>query len=317
MMARSRLTMPFVAMIALMALIIGPRSVQSLDMEYCASANTAGTPTNSSIWQSNGLCHDFCVRQSFALAVLQGHYCWCSNYAPAKSSQVDTAECNDPCPGWKYDTCGTSDLFGYIQLDIPPSGTADGSSTSTSSETSTHSSTRTSTTPTPPTPTTSIKTVTAGGTVSLETVTVTPTASAEPDTNTTSHLGTGPIVGIVIGVLGVFAIVAGIAVFICLQHRRRRREEELTSRPHSHLSGSVGVTSTPTTAMASVWDGENSSTGRRNSRLMPHDPRMDPFATNIYSRFENKSRESINTLQDNQDYSRKVLRTTNPDPADD
>ncbi|KAI1161114.1 hypothetical protein F5B18DRAFT_466368 [Nemania serpens] len=312
-MARSRLTVPFVAMIALTALIIGPLSVQSLDMEYCATANTAGTPTNSSIWQSNGLCHDFCVQRSFALAILQGHYCWCSDYVPAKSSQVDTDECSDPCPGWKYETCGSHDLFGYIALDIAPSGTADGSSSSTSSASSTESSTRASTTPTP---STSVKTVTGGGTVSLETVTVTPTASVQPDSNTTNHLGTGPVVGIAVGVVGVVAIIAGIAVFVCL-HRRRQRQEVLASRSQSHLSGSVGVTSTPTTAMASVWDGENGSTGRRNSRLMPHDPRMDPFATNIYSRFENKSRESINTLQDNQDYSRKVLRTTNPDPAND
>ncbi|KAI1116783.1 hypothetical protein F5Y14DRAFT_33285 [Nemania sp. NC0429] len=309
-MARRRVT---VSVVAILALLTRPPPVHSLDMAYCATDNTGSTPTNSSIWQSNGLCHDFCFRQSFALAVLQGHYCWCSDYVPAKSSQVDTDECNEPCPGWKPDTCGTHDLFGYIQLDKVPSGTADGSSSSTSSESSTDSSTTTSTTPTP---STSVKTVTTGGTVSLETVTVTPTASVQPDSNKTSQLGTGPIVGIVVGVLGVVAIIAGIAVFVCLQHRRRRREEQLASRPHSHLSGSGGVTSTPTTAMASVWDGENGSTGRRNSRLMPHDPRMDPFATNIYSRFENKSRESINTLQDNQDYSRKVLRPTNPDPTD-
>lgn len=68
--------------------------------------------------------------------------------------------------------------------------------------------------------------------------------------------------------------------------------------------------------MASVWDSEQLSGNRRNSRIMPHDPRMDPFAANLYNR-ENKSRESINTIQDNHDYSRKVLRTTNPDPPAD
>lgn len=150
-MACTRWTVPFVAM---MALIISYRSVQSLDMDYCASVNTAGTPTSmfchlldcyhllshhsnhgtdSSIWQSNGLCHDFCVEKSFAFAILQGHYCWCSDYVPVKSSQVDTDECHDPCPGWLPDTCGSHDLFGYIALDIAPSGTAAGSSTSTSS----------------------------------------------------------------------------------------------------------------------------------------------------------------------------------------
>ncbi|KAI0490174.1 hypothetical protein F4859DRAFT_182672 [Xylaria cf. heliscus] len=312
---------PFVAIVAL---AVGPQLVQSLDIEYCSSLNTGSTPTNSSIWQSNGLCHDFCVDQSFAFAVLQQYDCWCSNYVPATSSQVDTDECGDVCPGWKDDTCGGDNLYGYIALGLTPSGTADASSTptptgQTSTTTVETSSTGTSTrTTSTADPTTSVRTVTAGGTVSLETVTVTPTPSAGSSADTSSSHGpsAGAIAGIVVGVLGVVAILAGLAVFFYLQRRKRQREEELASRPHSHLSGSVGVMSTPTTAMASVWDGENTSTGRRSSRLMPHDPRMDPFATNIYSRFENKSRESVNTLQDNQDYSRKVLRTTNPDPPD-
>jgi hypothetical protein len=141
-------------------------------------------------------------------------------------------------------------------------------------------------------------------------------AAAPAVTSTDHKLSAGAAAGIAIGVLAIVAILLGIAIFVCLKRRKRQREEELGSRPPSHLSGSMGMMSTPTTAMASVWDGENTSTGRRSSRLMPHDPRMDPFATNIYTRFENKSRESINTLQDNQDYSRKVLRTTNPDPPE-
>ncbi|GAP82657.1 putative cell wall integrity and stress response component [Rosellinia necatrix] len=328
--------------LALVALVIGPQLVQTLDMEYCADINTAATALNTSIYQSNGLCHDYCVEKTFAFAIVQDKACWCSDYAPTKSSQVDTGECSDPCPGWKYETCGASGLYGYIQLDTMPSGTADGGSTSSPTEqTSTsvqtsstvtsvvHSTTtRTSSTPletstkmsstTSATPTTSVKTVTAGGTVSLETVTVTPTAAAGSGDNMSSSggLSTGATAGIAIGVIAIVAILAGIAAFFYLQRKRRQREEEIASRSDSRFSGSAGIMSTPTTTMASVWDGENTSTGRRSSRLMPHDPRMDPFATNIYSRFDNKSRESINTLQDNQDYSRKVLRTTNPDPPD-
>ncbi|KAI1172395.1 hypothetical protein F4777DRAFT_516048 [Nemania sp. FL0916] len=353
-MARSQYVVPFVAILSFIA---GPPLVQSLTMEYCASVNTGSTPTNSSIFQSNGLCHDFCFDKAYALAIVQYQDCWCSDFVPAKSSQVDTDKCNEICPGYKYESCGADGLFGYIALSASPSGTAGGSptpspstsagQTSTSVDTSTsatstiHSTTTststtmttsspapttktTSTTPAP-SPTTSVKTVTAGGTVSLETVTVTPTvtptsAAESSGASTSKGLGTGAIVGIVIGVLGVVAIIAGIAIFLWMQRRRHQREEELASRPQSHLSshlsGSGGMMGTPTTPMASVWDGENTPTGRRNSRLMPHDPRMDPFAVNIYGRFENKSRESINTLQDNQDYSRKVLRTTNPDPPD-
>ncbi|KAI0206234.1 hypothetical protein F4808DRAFT_469420 [Astrocystis sublimbata] len=353
---------PYISsLVSILVLATGPRLVQSLSMEYCASFNTGSTPTNSSMYQSNGLCHDFCADKSFAFAVLQQFNCWCSDYVPAKSSQVDTGECNKICPGYKYESCGGDDLYGYIALGVQPSGTAGetsasetptstskaGQSTTTSEETTstttsvddsptTSSSSASSPTSSPQTteettsatknvpvitaePTHSIRTVTADGSVSLETVTVipTPAAGVGSGADTSGSKSTGPtagaIAGIVIGVLGVIAILAGLAVFFYLQRKKQQREEELNSRPHSHLSGSVGVMSTPTTAMASVWDGDT-STGRRSSRLMPHDPRMDPFAVNIYSRFENKSRESINTLQDNQDYSRRVLRTTNPDP---
>lgn len=63
-------------------------------------------------------------------------------------------------------------------------------------------------------------------------------------------------------------------------------------------------------------------TGSRRSRLIPVDPRLDPYAP-VYHRGENVSRESINTLRDDHDYSRKVhqqgtiLRATNPDTDDD
>jgi len=62
--------------------------------------------------------------------------------------------------------------------------------------------------------------------------------------------------------------------------------------------------------------------GSRRSRLMPVDPRLDPFAP-VYQRGENKSRESVNTIRDDHDYSRRVvhqgpiLRATNPDHPDD
>ncbi|KAI8633376.1 hypothetical protein F5Y19DRAFT_471650 [Xylariaceae sp. FL1651] len=351
-MARLRYTVPFVAAMAFLA---SPIFVESLTMDYCASMNTAATATNSSIWQSDGLCHDFCVDKSFALAIVQDHDCWCSNYVPNDSTQVDIGKCHNACPGWTPDTCGGDGLYGYILLDTKPSGTADAGSstaptpipTSTRESTSTHVDTASTSTPavhstttttpipdttdapttTPPaTPVTSVKTVTTGGTVSLQTVTVTPTSTPTSDvgsgastpgyTSSQHGLSAGAAAGIAIGVLAVVAILAGIAVFFFLRRRRRQRDEEITSRPTSPRSASAGMMSTPTTAMASIWDGENTSTGRRSSRLMPHDPRMDPFATNIYTRFENKSRESINTLQDNQDYSRKVLRTTNPDPPD-
>ncbi|KAI1819422.1 hypothetical protein F4861DRAFT_546838 [Xylaria intraflava] len=332
-MVYSRYILPFLAAVALVP--GGLQLVQALDLKYCADINTGTTPTNSSIYQSNGLCHDYCIAMSYSFAILQEEDCWCSDYVPVQSSQVDTGKCNLQCPGWPPDTCGAKGLYGYIYLAKVPSGTADASSTATSTAHSTTSSSTTSSTSTSvclasclaafgtstdttvSTPNTSLKTLTTSGSISVETVTVTPIPDHGTGESTLSHApSTGAIVGIVVGVLAGVAIFAGIAVFFFLRSKRRRDEEKLASKSQSYLSGSAGTAGTPTTAITSVWDGENTSTGRRSSRLMPHDPRMDPFATSIYNRLDNKSRESINTLQDNQDYSRKVLRTTNPDPPE-
>ncbi|KAI1095899.1 hypothetical protein F5B19DRAFT_272029 [Rostrohypoxylon terebratum] len=341
-------TMAFLGLLAFMANI---HLAAALDMAYCASINTASTSANSSTFQSDGLCYNFCV-DSFAYAVVQDSDCWCSDYTPADSTTEDTTKCSSSCPGYPSDTCGGDGLYGYMSLSKEPSGTkGSGSSTSTSTQdpvtetihntvtvtptvsstsspsavhstTTSDSSASSSTTAT--TPTVSVHTVTAGGTVSLQTVTVAPTATTgastaddSSGTSTSQHgLSTGAAVGVAIGVLGVIAIAIALGVFLWLRRKRRGQGDTMSDSPGSHRGSSAGMMSTPTTAMASVWDGDNASSGRRNSRYMPHDPRMDPYAANIYSRFENKSHESINTLQDNHDYSRKVLRTTNPDPVD-
>lgn len=74
-------------------------------------------------YQSNGACQDTCLSK-YAFAILRGRNCWCSNYAPGFS--VNTLRCNDPCPGFPNEWCGSSSsgLFAYFQLDLLPSGTS-------------------------------------------------------------------------------------------------------------------------------------------------------------------------------------------------
>src|SRR5690606_28562476 len=98
--------------------------------------------------------------------------------------------------------------------------------------------------------------------------------------------------------------------------RRKRAQAEADGGPlDPRSSNSTAFTDMkePGAALAA------GSAGNRNSRLLPVDPRMDPFTQGIYVR--TKSRESINTLHDDHDYSRRVhqprvLRATNPDPVD-
>jgi hypothetical protein len=89
--------------------------------------------TDSSIYQSDGLCYNFC-NSDWAYAIVQGEDCWCSNYTPDSSSQVDTSKCNSECPGYPSDTCGADGLYGYMALSSSPSGTK-GGATATSTGT--------------------------------------------------------------------------------------------------------------------------------------------------------------------------------------
>ena len=83
----------------------------------------------SSIFQSNGACYDTCNRGSYAFAIVQGNQCWCSNYVPGTTTSV--GNCNDNCPGYPAEQCGssTNSLYGYISLLRNPSGTIGGSTT--------------------------------------------------------------------------------------------------------------------------------------------------------------------------------------------
>lgn len=79
-------------------------------------------------YASLGKCHDECL-SNYAFAIVQGSTCWCSNYAPADT--VPVTECNEACPGWPYEFCGSpnSGLYGYLALSDSPSGTVGAPST--------------------------------------------------------------------------------------------------------------------------------------------------------------------------------------------
>ncbi|KAH8884810.1 hypothetical protein GQ53DRAFT_379322 [Thozetella sp. PMI_491] len=323
---------------------IGP----SWPIAYCASINTSPNNGNYSDFQSEGLCHDFCHKDDYALAIVKANLCWCSNYVPETGEQVDTGKCNAKCPGYPTDVCGADKLYGYISLKAA-SGTTGGvaqstdSSTSgiqsvpsTTSESSISPSSATSISSTP-TPTPSIQTVTAGGTV--KTVTIMPSAtgadsasSANISATSGGGLSTGATVGIAVGVVGAVGILVGCLVWMWCRKRRQSADEGVFDS-HSQRASSSGMTGTPKTAGAMSEnrymggsDGQNGAegweNGKRRSTLMPVDPRLDPYARAMYNG-QNKSHESVNSLQDNQDYSRRVhqpsrvLRATNPDPTDD
>lgn len=131
------------------------------------------------------------------------------------------------------------------------------------------------------------------------------------------------MVGIVIGVIAVFAV-AGILMFLyCLKRKKNEGEKGFVpSRRGSPGGSGGGEVSEARFGDASTlggWDGSVANSHRR-SHLMPVDPRAE-FAKGLYARDQNKSQVSIGSLQDNYDYTRpikgRVLKATNPDPDPD
>lgn len=77
---------------------------------------------------SNGKCHDRCAG-SYAFAIIQGQNCWCSNQIPG--STTNTLNCNQPCPGYPYEWCGSTsaNFYAYFSSGGTITGTSGRSST--------------------------------------------------------------------------------------------------------------------------------------------------------------------------------------------
>lgn len=171
---------------------------------------------------------------------------------------------------------------------------------------------------------TSVKTVTSDGQVVFQTITSTAAASAGQGNN---GLSGGAIAGIVIGILAVLAaFIAG--AFIYRRHLRSRENQEgaplAGAMAGSHRRGSsVGIMSKAGTISSSGYGmamEEDIYGSPRRMSMKPMDPRLDPKQT--FGLYRAASHDSINTLRDDQDYSRRVhqpgrvLRVTNMDPTE-
>jgi cell wall integrity and stress response component len=137
-------------------------------------------------------------------------------------------------------------------------------------------------------------------------------------------LSAGAAAGIAVAVVVIFLAFGGVLVWLWVKRRRARRAAEAGPNFASNRGSSAGMTSTPRTGEMSetryyMGAANPLEPTKRRSTLMPVDPRLDPFAKGIYNWTENKSHDSVNTIRDEQDYSRRiqepprVLRAVNPD----
>lgn len=170
----------------------------------------------------------------------------------------------------------------------------------------------------------SVETLSGSG---VRTVTVTPTspssATSSAGVSATnsggSGLSTGGAVGLTVGLVALVAIIGAIA-WCCI--RRRRKQAALAAAAYEEHNTPRGSSAggIPTRTMSEnsrymlgtdgnrvveAWEGDTA--GSRTSRLMPVDPRLDPFAP-VYQRGDaSKSRESVATIEDGHDYSRRMV----------
>ncbi|PGH36614.1 hypothetical protein GX50_00473 [[Emmonsia] crescens] len=294
----------------------------ALSFDYCSSTNTgASFESVFSTFQSNGACHDTCVKK-YAVAILQGKLCWCSNDIPGGT--ISPSACDESCPGYPSDRCGNSEegLFAYVLLkkpsrtigqitQTPVSATSQTAITVTVTDSQgemvTSSSTETSTS----TDSTTKGNPTDPGTIVTHTVSpgAGQTDGAIP-TEGDSSISGGAIAGIVIGtLLAVGLIISAVLWLFCI---RRRREKDMKDdmhdydRPVPSPSFQSTIQSPGMTYQRGPTMNAAMGTNDRNRLSVPGftDSRMKKDAV-IYP---NGNRHSNVSLQDNQDYSRPVLR---------
>ncbi|KAK6343061.1 hypothetical protein TWF718_008437 [Orbilia javanica] len=309
----------------------------SINLVYCSPENTGRDyPVYNSIYQSDGECRDHCVKD-YAFGIVLWQNCWCSNYPPIELKDLD--DCQDSCPGYPDDRCGnrTANYYNYIELDQHlPSSRTDLPASTTSSKPATTDDPDTKTTDGPssdPPSTPVVSVITIQG--SQQTVTVTPaatgpTGSSFPMTASEGESffsNAGRVAGVFVGVGA--AILLLLAVIILLRKRKNDRRKSVDSSNHPemgmsgtgspHLTGSSSPTGRPrsTSTLGLVGGLQDkapviTTTGFTETDRVT-DQRLDP--NQIWMRFDNDngSRVSLRSLQDNQDYSRRVLKLANPD----
>jgi len=249
---------------------------------YSNGGNLTDKQVSTSVFQSSGYCRVNCTTIQLpdnlgtgynVQGMTKGDECFCSLTLPWHGYKVDDTKCSAKCGGFPDDSCG-SRLGDYWSVYLTGLEPANAISED-------------------PQPTSS-STASASKTTLINTTdpskpsTVVVTASAAPDiSNTTSPTptpkdsGSGVnkaaiAAGCVVGVLAIIAISVG--AFIFLRKRRRQKIEEEYRR---------------------------SAAVREYTKKPEADPRLDPGMI--------QRRDSVGSIADTQDYSRRILKVTNPD----
>ncbi|PWY95248.1 WSC-domain-containing protein [Aspergillus sclerotioniger CBS 115572] len=249
----------------------------------CYSDSTPLQDQGTYTYQSDGYCQKLCLKNSYSVFALHnGQDCLCGNELPAASAKVSDSKCNIECAGWPSVNCGGSSTYSVYLTGID--NDVDNYSASSTTTSSTDSETSTATTQQ------QAHVVTSSGT----TQTVYATAATETEASATpaaesatepaekkngSSANTAAIAaGVVVGVVGACAL-AGAGFFLWRFKNRKAQYRR-----------SVGV----------------DNYGNPMSQHNMSDSRFD-------GDFMAQRRQSNGSIDDDQDFSRRILQVTNPD----
>ncbi|KAJ5779603.1 Carbohydrate-binding WSC subgroup [Penicillium paradoxum] len=255
-----------------------PRGIEAT-LIGCYSSIPGFGKSSTYTYQSSGWCLDHCSKEFATFALTGGSDCVCGDTLPPSSDKVSSDKCNKPCSGWPSDMCGASNYYSLYTTglldDVP---TYEKEDTKSKSTTTTSKAQQTSTTKTESVATT-ISTAPSGETQVVTThpsATPTPTDDIEEQTSK-SHNTAAIAAGVVVGVVG-FAALCG-AIFFWWRSKRNK------TNPGSAPVGGYGRDSGPPSMSDSRFDGD----------------------------FMAQRRQSNGSIDDDHDFSRRILQVANPD----
>ncbi|OQE13446.1 hypothetical protein PENFLA_c048G01390 [Penicillium flavigenum] len=253
-----------------------PRGAPLGTLQGCYSSIPGYGKSTSWTYQSSGWCLDHCAKDSdyAAFALTGGSDCVCGNTLPPASSKVSNDKCGKSCSGWPDDMCGGPGFYS-----VYTTGLEDDVPTYSDSESTTTKSSSDSKTTTKTDGSVSTTSSTSGET----TETVTPEASAKASdedvkADAAKSKNTAAIAaGVVVGVVG-FAALCGAAFFWW-------RSKKNKAGAAGGATGGYGRTSGPPSMSDSRFDGD----------------------------YMAQRRQSNGSIDDDHDFSRRILQVTNPD----
>ncbi|KAI9738214.1 MAG: hypothetical protein M1834_008712 [Cirrosporium novae-zelandiae] len=232
-------------------------------------------------YQSPGYCQTVCVKLNKAVMGLKsGSNCWCGNLIPANSSYVSESKCDSSCDGYDKDICGGSKTWSVYLTGVDNGvGYADSDSTSTDGATKTTKGSGAGKTQQPSVITAAGKTIVITASSQASDIAASESASKAASSGTNKA---GIAAGVVVGVVVLGAAAGGAFFYLRMRKRRQVEEEYRRNAAENPFTGKIP----PSTAMS--------------------DSRLDPSIASY-------RRQSVGSIADEQDFSRRILKVTNPD----